>query len=608
VAGISRVSRSFQILVGLAIVVAFLSWARAVMAPLAVALLLAFVLSIPVGLLERRGLKRLPAVLLVVVLTLLVAVGLGRLVWSGLSGLLSKAPEYREKIVAKIRELQGAGQGELEADLRRAFNFFAEDPTDLGPPGPEAQPQPRGSSPERPIYVWTQPAPWSRLLETVGPAANFVVNAVLVLVLVVFLLVLSDNLRDRLLAVAGTRLVSADRALTDSTRRLSRYLLTQLLVNGSYGVLVGLVLFLIGAVFEYADLCASAPFWGFLIGLLRYVPILGVWAVRLLLFLFCLAAPLPGWGLPLLVVAVLTVIEFSCGNFLEPVLFGRRVGCSPLALLLGAAFWTFLWGPAGLLVSAPLTLSLAVLGRHVPPLRFLAVLLSDDEPLAPDAAYYRRLLVRDRDGADAVARKYLKAHSRQALYEHVLAPALARARRDRRRGELTGDDGAFVFASARALLDGLAAPGGKGGPTAVVALAAGDEADELALTMFGHLLAEAGRRLEAAATEDEAAESLGRRGGPAALLILSLGPGGLGRALARCRRLRARCPRACKVVAVRWGRAGVGERERRRLRQAGADRVGAGLAEAADLLEPFFAAAGGGDPYNKGKGADASPL
>ncbi len=259
-----------------------------------------------------------------------------------------------------------------------------------------------------------------------------------------FLLIEQDDLRNRFLRLAGLdRLNVMTQALEDATRRVSRYLMLQLLVNFGFGMACAAGLYLIGV--PYAIL------WGAVAGILRIVPYVGSLVAALLPIILALAV-FDNWKAPLLVVLLFGVLELVTGNFLEPWLYGAHTGISSLALLLTTVFWTVLWGPAGLILSTPLTVCVVVLGRHVPQFAFLYILLGDEPVLEADARVYQRLLALDDQQARDVAALYLADNSLAQLYDSVLIPALALAEQDRHKGALDKNREEFLFLSLREII------------------------------------------------------------------------------------------------------------------------------------------------------------
>jgi predicted PurR-regulated permease PerM len=560
--------RTFYVLGSAALVVAALYWGQKILIPFALALLFAFVLSPPVSWLERRGLKRVPAVLLVVGLALLPLGAAGWAVGTQVSGLLDDLPRHKESVREKIGALRGAGEGGL---LGRVEAFIEE---------VEKAGQPAAGSE---LAVRVQPdrsSLFAQLQAVVGRFLGALSAAGAVLLLAVCMLVGRENLRNQLIHLAGgCRLVLTTRALDETGRRIGRYLLGQSLVNAGTGVAVGLGLFLIGV--PYAAL------WGLLTGVLRFVPWVGAWLVAPWPAALALLST-PGLARPLLVLGLFVTLELLNNYVIEPRVCGPSVGVTPVPLLLAVMFWTGLWGLVGLVVATPVTVCLAVLGKHAPELKLLAVLLGSRPALRASARYYQRLLARDRSEAAAVVEEHLAQHSIERLYDDVLIPALARVRRGRRGGELRPDDEQFILQATRELLRDLerdrpaaAAPSDGAGRMPVLGLPAGDEVDEVALLMLRHLSGAEAPDVRPAAGGDllSGLASLVQQERPAVVLVAALAPGGLAQARYLCRRLHSQSP-ALPVVVGLWGRRRDPEKARRLLLAAGADRVVTTLREA----------------------------
>jgi len=342
--------------------------------------------------------------------------------------------------------------------------------------------------------------------------------------------------------------------------------------------------------------------WGILSATLRFVPYVGTWVAIGLILLFSVAVT-PTWTLPLLVLAFVVVLELFAAYIVEPLLFGHSTGVSPIALVAAAAFWTWLWGPIGLVLSTPLTACLVVLGRYVPRLEFLGVLLGAKSAMDPEFTYYQRLLARDQDEATDVVNAFLRAYPPETVYDEVLLPALVLAKHDRNSGELSPDDESFIYQVTRAILDDLEfappIPGGSveatpqasaeppGQKILVLACPACDEADELALKMFRRLLDPDTFRIEVLSGQDAQSEShfADRGESPAVICVSALPPGGLVQARYLCKRLRASFPRQ-KIVVIRWGLLDNAGQRREELLAAGADLVATTLLEARTQIAP----------------------
>jgi predicted PurR-regulated permease PerM len=570
----------------LLLVVAALYWGRTVLLPLALAALFAFILTPAVMWLERHHFRRTPAVLVVVVLVFAALGGLGYFLTLQVNEMAVQLPQHTQTIKAKVDALRQSSSGtvgrliDMVKEITGTVNEVNQETGGAAAAGQAPHPA------AGPSLHW--------LSDIGGAAADFLAQAALVAVLVVFMLAKREDLRNRLIHLFGGHLTATTRALDEAGDRISRYLILLVLVNLGYGTVLSLALFAIGVPF--------ALLWGFVVATLRFIPYVGVWLGAVFPLLLS-AATATGWVQPLLVLGVIIVMELIVGNVLEPILYGRSMGVSEVALLVSAAFWAWLWGPVGLVLAVPLTICVAVLGKYVPQLKFFEVLLRDEPCLSLPVRYYQRLLAHDDDEAEATVEEYLKDHPWESVFDEVLLPALALARRDAERGELEAEERQVVYQTTREVLDELvfrqqqisqlaSVPVGEEPPerreVAALGFPAHDEADELALHMLAQLLEPAGCRLEVFSSKSLAAEVLRRacEERPAFVVIGALPPGGLAQTRHLCKRLRAGCP-GVKIVVVRWGHAENLERLRDGLRQTGADGVVATLGEARARLVPL---------------------
>jgi hypothetical protein len=306
---------------------------------------------------------------------------------------------------------------------------------------------------------------------------------------------------------------------------------------------------------------------------------------------------------PLGILGYFLVLELLTANVVEPLLFGHSTGSSPVALLLAAAFWTWLWGPVGLVLSTPLTVVLVVLGKYVPQLEFFEVLMGDEPALRTHVTYYQRLVARDQDEAGELVEEYAQTHNLDAVYERVLLPALVLARQDRERGELDADNFEFVLRATRDVLDDLGAveqerfPEKADAKASLLACPARDEADEVALLVFARLLEPQGYKVEVFSSHVLAAEVLARIGNecPTVVLVGSLPPGGLAQARYLCKRIKAQCP-GVKVAVGRWGEKDNLERMQKRLQASGADFVATTLSDTRTQVVPLLQVAAAAEP------------
>jgi predicted PurR-regulated permease PerM len=587
-----------------AVVVSGLYWAQKIFIPLALAVFLTFLLAPLVTILQRRGLGRTPSAILVVLLAVLVLGGIGWLITTEVTSLADDVPTYTKNIKGKIRALREMSEGSVMERLDQMLQDITGE-WEAQPAGSKegAADLPAGSGGavvEKPTTVVVQPegpALLSRVPALLGPAAESLGGLALALVLVVFMLLKREDLRNRLIRLVGHgRMTVMTNAVDDAGQRISRFLVMQLIVNVGFGLALSIGLFLIQV--------PHALLWGFLAAILRYVPYLGSWIMATLLIVLSLAL-FPGWVQPLLVVGLIGVLELVTANLIEPKLFGHSMGISEVGLLVAAAFWTFLWGPVGLVLSSPLTVCLVVLGKYVPHLEFLDVLLGNEQALDADVSYYQRLLARDQDEATQLVLAQAKTSSLEHVYDGILVPALSYLKRDRARDDLTEADEQFVLRATREIVEDLGER-----QTAAVKLAAvpvegsaaraphkvhvlgcpgHDEADRLALEMFRQLLDPSRWDVEVLSIEMLSAEMVALAGQkqPAVVCIAAMPPGGLAHTRYLCKRLRAQLPDA-KIVVGRWGLTSDLEQNQEQLREAGADQVEMNLRETCNHLNSWL--------------------
>lgn len=566
------------------LVVAILYWAQEVLVPFAIAILIAFVLNPVVSTLERLKIGRIAAVTISVILTFSVLIAVGWFVARQLGGLAQELPQYRKNIRAKIADLRKLKSG---GALERVEETVTEVKEEL------KKQEARGKTPlPRQVVVATEEesAFWPIPLAT-GPVVKRLAAAGLAIVLVIFMLIQREELRNRLIRVLGYgRLTVTTKALEEAGQRISRYLLVQLLINSGFGIAVGVALFLIGV--PYALL------WGFIAVLLRFVPYVGPWLAAIMSTALSLAY-FPGWTTPLLVVGVFIVLELTTNLLLEPLFYGESAGVSEIAILIMAAFWTWLWGPVGLVLALPLTVCLVVFSKYVPEMAFVTVLLSDVPALDPHVNYYQRLLAEDQDEGEQIVEEYLEEHSPAELYDNVVMPALSRAKADRRRGQLTEHDEENVYRGSRAILEEIGerrkesavadkstAPASTAERSVrILGLPADGKGDEVALLAIKKLLDPQRCQMEVMPADMLASEMVSQVGGKAPPLVCigAMAPGGLAHARYLCKRIRARFPEV-KILVGRWVPEENLDRVETSLSSAGADAVATTLRETGDQL------------------------
>lgn len=475
--------RPWLTFIGCVLVGVVLYLAQAILVPVALAVLLAFLLT-PVVLTFERYVGRVPAVLATVLVTFTALAVVGWVVTQQLASVAQELPTYRHNIHQKILDVRVVGKGGSVEALQKTVEQIQ---SDMGTPATGTATRPIVVRAEPVSGLWSFPA-------VVTPFVGPLSTAGLVVVLVIFMLLERAELRNRLIRLCGHgRLVVTTKAFDEAGRRVSRYLLVQSFVNLVYAVGVAIGLFVIGV--PYASL------WAVLAGLLRFIPYVGPTVGAAAPIAVALAA-LAGWTRPFLVLGLFVVLELFTNLVLEAVLYAGAVGVSQVALLIAIAFWSWLWGPLGLLLATPLTVCLAVLGKYVPGLEFVATLISAESVLDTDLSYYQRLLAGDRAEASELLERHVAAEPPGSIYDAMMLPALSYAERDRMADRLEpAEERAVVEATAEILNDMLEAPvaleavaQSLGMP--VLGLAADGTPDVLALRMLGHLLADTPFTLE----------------------------------------------------------------------------------------------------------------
>lgn len=539
-------------LFGLLIAAAILYLAREVLIPLALAILLSFLLAPVVRRLEHWRLGRVFSTLIAVTIAFAAIAGIGAVATNQALSLAAKLPEYRANISKKIRAVREPSDGSL--------GKAAEAIKDL-----ESEAAPGAA----PIAVAeTPPTALAALREWIDPFVKPVGTALAVVVFTILMLLNRESMRERLIGLIGPQRINVTtQALGEAAYRVSSYLYMQLVVNASFGVPFALALWLIGI--------PNAMLWGLLGTLLRFIPYAGVWVAVAMPATLAFAI-FDGWSHVAWVLGVFAVLELLLVNVLEPLLYGRSAGLSAIAIIVAALFWTWLWGPVGLLLAVPLTVCIAVMGRYIPELGYLNVLLGVEPVLSPEARFYQRLIARDRDEAVALADEYAAEHGQAALFDTLLIPALALIETDRHKGALEPETERFAFDTMRHILDEL---GEEGTETAAAAhvciLPARDQADELAGAMLARLLPGA-QVFSAKSLATETLEQVGE-GACRVMCISAVPPHAASQASYLARRLKKQFPKLRIVVAL-WTNEGV-DKVRPRLLGAGIDEVATRLPE-----------------------------
>ena len=539
-------------LAGLLIAAAILYLAREVLIPLALAILRSFLLAPLVRRLEGWRLGRVFSTLVAVAIAVSAIAGIGWIATKQALSLTAKLPEYRANISKKIRAVREPQEGSL--------GKAAEAIKDL-----ESEAAP-GAAPL--AVTETPPTALAALREMVGPFVHPVGTALAVVVFTILLLLNRENMRERLIGLIGTQRINiTTQALGEASYRVSSYLYMQLVVNACFGIPFALALWLIGI--------PNAMLWGLLGTLLRFIPYAGVWVAVTMPAVLAFAI-FDGWSEVAWVLGVFLILELFLVNVLEPWLYGRSAGLSAIAIILAALFWTWLWGPVGLLLAVPLTVCIAVMGRYIPELGYLNVLLGVEPVLPPEARFYQRLVARDRDEAMMLADEYAAEHGQAALFDTLLIPALTLIETDRHKGALEPETERFAFDTTRQILDELREDGTETTAAAhVCILPARDQADELAGAMLARLLP--GAQLFSA--KSLAAETLEQIGDGACrvMCISAVPPQAASHASYLARRLKKQFPKL-RIVLALWTNEGV-DKVRPRLASAGIDEVATRLPE-----------------------------
>ena len=416
------------------IIIMLLYFGREIIIPIALAILLSFVLAPLVGLLQRVRVPRGLAVVSVVIIAFALIFAMGSLLATQLAQLAGDLPRYQSTISEKIQSFREttAGRGTLE----RASGMLKDLSKELDKPKDAASAlgsgtSPKASAPPRPVPVEVlQPDPGAleSLQSLISPLLHPLATTGIIVIFVIFILLQREDLRNRLIRLAGSHdLQRTTAALDDAANRLSRLFLIQFLLNGSFGIIIGSGLWLIGV--------PSAILWGILAAVLRFVPYIGA-AIAAAFPLALAVAVDPTWSMLLWTLALFVVVEPIVGHVIEPMVYGHSTGLSPVAVVASATFWTALWGPIGLVLATPLTVCLVVLGRHVESLEFLDVMFGDRPALSPPEIFYQRMLAGDPTEASEKAEEFLKERSLSSYYDEVALKGLQLAQADAERGAL----------------------------------------------------------------------------------------------------------------------------------------------------------------------------
>jgi predicted PurR-regulated permease PerM len=610
---------------GVTLTICILYFGRAVLMPITLGALLSFALTPPMMVLRRWHIPRVSSVIIVVLTAFFVVFGIGRLFVGQVSSLASNLPGYQENLEEKIHSLRG-GLGDTDGTFSRASEMLhrlnAElNGRTLSPPaanqsvasvplGAQSVPVPvRGAArgtppaaatmmtpiPNAPIPVEIRhpdPAPFQVLQSVIGPLLQPLATAALIILFVISFLLQRENLRDRFIRLVGSGdLQRTTQALDDAGTRVSRYLLLQLLVNTVYAIPIFVGLLFIGV--------PNALLWALMVLLLRFLPYLG----PIIAAIFPLALSLaidPGWNMLIWTAVLFVSVEAISGNIIEPWLYGSNTGLSSVAIIVAATFWTWLWGPIGLLLSTPLTVCLVVLGQHAPPLRFLFVLLGNEAPLLPSESFYQRLLADDPDEAIDHSDVHVKEQSLTHFYDTVAVPALMMAQADVERGALSRTLSQRIKTGIAEVTswhgtteaEATSGPADRYGNTPIVLCIAGrNDLDEAASVMLAQLLEKNAVPTRSVTMEafvpvtESSAYDVASMAGIRLICVSLLGSSSQARARMLIRKLRRGHLGDTKILVGLWGAPLDANTRREREETMGCDLIVTSFADAVDQIK-----------------------
>ncbi len=559
-------------------IVLTLYFGRELLIPLALSALLTFILApLVTGL--QRWLGRVGAVLFVVAMIFVTTGAIGWMLTRQAIDLANQLPSYKENIQTKLRSIQLPNHGPIER-ISKTFEELKKDlPGGTEPSSPVA---PRAGEEVTQVQIVDDKNQVELMQSVLIPALGPLGTAALVILLLIFMLLQREELRNRMIRLIGQgRISSTARAIDEAGARVSKYLLMQIVVNVSYGIPVAIGLHLIGV--------PNALLWGALATVLRFIPYVGPWIAAAFPILLSLASS-PGWMAPLLTIALFVVLELISNNVVEPWLYGSSTGVTPIALIVAALAWTWLWGPVGLVLATPLTVCLVVMGRHVPKLAFLSVILSDEEALTPAEDCYQRLLrVREHDEMELVD-NFLKTKSLVELFDSVLMPVISAVGTDHRSGFLETEQLDFVEQGLSEILEAVSPDhaSDRERDLRVCCVPARAHRDELAGEMLIQLLRQKNFPARNAAAKTSVGTLFGwiKEADADVVCISAVAPTTLIHARYICAKLRANFPNV-KIIVGLWGRSGLSPEIVEGLKTSGADDVVITLAEAVERMTSF---------------------
>jgi predicted PurR-regulated permease PerM len=558
-------------LLTLVLVVAILWAAKTILLPLALGIILAFALTPVVRMFDRSRLPRVAGVALTMLLAIGIVGGIGYVVFGQFADLSTELTRYTSSMRHKVAELR-PGNDAMIRQLTRTVDRVTEQLDDNVADLRRAQP----------VRVIEPRSSVERLRESAGTVFEPIASAIIVIALVAFMLGQREDLRDRFIRLIGSDSVSlTTRLMDEAAYRVSQFLLWQTLINVLFGTVVAAGLYWIGV--PYAAL------WGGFTAVLRFVPYVGT-LLSVLMPAALAFATFPGWVETIQTIALFLSLDFVTAWFIEPMVFGRRTGVSSFALLVSALFWIWVWGPIGLLLSTPLTVCFAVLGRNVRSLRFLAVIFAEEPALTPHVRFYQRLLARDEDEATKLAESKREELGDVGVVEGVLMPALLLVAQHRAQNEITEEDALFVLDVMNEIVQRMA-PVDESLPVApVVGLAARTPEDQTALELLRAAVgARAMTLIPLDLSADEAlSEVIEQR--PMVVCIGAISTTRNAEVRNYCRRLRSAAPET-RIIMLRPTVEAEVERSQTRMHEAGADIIVGSAKDAVEAIQRLLSEA-----------------
>ncbi|HEY2007544.1 MAG TPA: AI-2E family transporter [Rhizomicrobium sp.] len=575
------------------VVVSGIYFGRPVLMPLALAVLTSFALAPMVALLKRIKLGNVGSVAISLVVAVVIVSSLALFMGSQVAKLAADLPRYQTNLAQKIHSVVGtAARNGTISRLNKTVDDLAEQITG-GARGEDNEAPPNSIKPIPVVVTRTSLAPWTVAQTVLGPLLEPLGLVALVFVFMGFILLQKDDLRDRFVRLAGSRdMQRTTVALDEAANRLSRYLFLQTCINTCFGLMVGLGLWLIGI--------PNAGLWALMSMLLRFVPYVGVPLAFLFPFTLALAVD-PGWSKMVWVIALYGGIEPVIGQVIEPMLYGRSMGLSAVAVVVAAVFWTWLWGPVGLLLSTPLTMCFVVFSRHIDGLKFLDVMLGDQPALRFEESLYLRMLADDPDDAAIEAEDFLRSNSLSAYYDEVAARALMLAQNDVNRGVLDPLRQGRIRDTIKGLIVNLSDRREDDAPHAdlpeswrdaplepVLCVAGRGPLDEAAALLLVDMLGKYGIGARVVSSDETSATHIRELNciGIQLTCVSYLEPGTFKNARYQVRRLRKRMP-GVPVMALFWGLTGDNSRYLDGIEATECDIVTTGLKETVQHILTF---------------------